>query len=99
MKKRPGMVIFSLFIHCLVLMRNSREEVEATFAPAASSMRDKSHTTVDLPVVPVTPTTISLREGWLASHAESHARKKCHKEMIGEGMRERIYSKSLISNL
>jgi hypothetical protein len=89
-KKRPGIVILYKLRSHSVSTVNCMVLADATFAPEARNIAESSSTTEDLPLVPVTAITISLREGNPYQQAPKCARKKWYACSTGSGRMERI---------
>src|SRR3989344_9110599 len=70
----PCIVILSVFFRSCPFTRNLNEETDAVFSPASSKIAVIRCTTVDLPLVPVTPTTFNFRDGKLYSRAANQAK-------------------------
>src|SRR3989338_10924333 len=62
-RNRPGIVIFKRFGLTSPLTLNRTDDNEATLNPASLKIWWHISTTVDLPLVPVTPITTNFREG------------------------------------
>src|SRR3989344_692810 len=73
---RPDIVIWYGFNHSFSLILNIRDEDTATFTPASSKTRESIKMELDLPFVPVTPTTIIDSDGKRYQSAATNASNK-----------------------
>src|SRR3989338_3558380 len=75
-KNLPGIVIFKSFLHSCFPIWNRMDEMEATRLLSSSKMCRNISTTVDFPLVPVTPITVMAREGKRYKNPASNAKTK-----------------------